>query len=73
LAADGAVLASNGEVLPNLIEASLDHAMADAATHFVERANRGIEAGAFEPDGLLYMKDGSVIYQEDQGFDTVVG
>lgn len=72
-AADGSIKATNGGVLPNTIGATLDAVMADSATSFPERTNRGIGPGAFKPDGLVWLKDGGIIYQEDQSYDKVNG
>lgn len=71
-AATGAVKANDGSVLPDTITASIDHVMQDNFV-FPERANRGVDSGTFKPDGLVYLKDGSVIYQEDQSYDKVNG
>merc|ERR1712167_531608 len=63
---DGSVTNHAGETLPKSIDATADAIMADASYGFPERDHRGVDRGAFKPDGLVFLKDGSVLYQEDQ-------
>merc|ERR1712167_170908 len=70
---DGSVTNHAGETLPKSIDATADAIMADASYGFPERDHRGVDRGAFKPDGLVFLKDGSVLYQDDQSHDKQNG